>query len=543
MRSTLLAGAIILALGSSQGIVMPALAGSYQPLWVQAPPKDPAHRYVVGAAKIVSDPETAKQEAIKEAIRKLDGLVGFDDSPDQVELKRTFNRTLIRSLAEGRAQGPVIEDIFQQDAPQSRFYVLLRYPARLLAEARSELSRKRPKQLALPEAVRLLAEGFARYADVEPLVGNVAIGSFSDRESGKRFKLSNVIEDELGRAVSRLEGSPIRLGRGVGAMTFTGTYRLGENRRHLLMTGQVLDARNATVIWTSPEYLITEGDFSELAPQAPVSAPTAAPAVAKPTQLSKRPTKPLTTQQKVGKPRIMVILPETHISRPAPDPAGETELIRQLLEAGFKLVDQSQSKKVRENEQFLAHLQNDPLKVAALGREYGAEVVVFGEAFSETVGNAPAGVKVMARVEARAVRCDTAEILVAHGLESVATEASELVSAKKALRQAGQLVAKYFVEQLASRWSREAEEARSLEVLIADISYPQLVKLKVALKGEVDGVQAFHQRSYEQSLARFEVDYEGDPQDLVDTLVSRSFDGHELELVKLTGSKVEMRLR
>lgn len=540
MRLNWLAGALILALVSTQGLASSALATAYQPLWVQAPPKDSNNHYVVGTAEVATDAEAAKQEAIKEAIRKLDALVGFDDSPDQAELKRTFNRALLKALKENRPQGAAIEDAFQQAAPQPRFHVLLRYPKRMLTAARADLGRKLPKKLSMPEAARLMAEGFARYADVEPMVGALSIGSFGDRASGKRFKLSNLIEDELGRAFARLEESPVRLSQGGSAMSFTGTYRLADNKRHLLVAAQVVDTRKASVLWTSPEYLITEGDFTELAP---VVTLVATPAPPKPAQVAKRPTKALTTQQKVGKPRIMVILPETHISRPAPDPAGETEIIRQLLEAGFKLVDQSQSKKVRENEQYLAQLRNDPAKVAALGREYGAEIVVFGEAFSETVGSMPGGVRVMARVEARAVRCDTAEILVAHGLESEATEASELVSAKKALRQAGQLVAKYFAEQLANRWSREAEESRSLEVLISDISYPQLVKLKAALKGEVDGVQAFHQRSYEQNLARFEVDYEGDPQDLVDTLVARSIDGHELELVKLTGSKVELRLK
>jgi hypothetical protein len=178
-----------------------------------------------------------------------------------------------------------------------------------------------------------------------------------------------------------------------------------------------------------------------------------------------------------------------------------------------------------------------------LGRQNHADIIVFGEAFSDTAERSNPGVKVQARVEARAVRCDTAEILVAHGLEAEAAESSEAVAAKKALRQAGTLVGKYFVQQLATRWAQEASGSRSLEILIADISYGELVKLKEAMRNEMPSLDAIHQRDFESNIARFEVDYAGDPQELVDELVRRDLGGCRLELVRLTAGKVEMRLK
>src|SRR5690554_6211442 len=41
-------------------------------------------------------------------------------------------------------------------------------------------------------------------------------------------------------------------------------------------------------------------------------------------------------------PRIMVVIPEEHLRRLVPDPAAETEVIRRLVDAGFRLVDQTQ---------------------------------------------------------------------------------------------------------------------------------------------------------------------------------------------------------
>ena len=37
-------------------------------------------------------------------------------------------------------------------------------------------------------------------------------------------------------------------------------------------------------------------------------------------------------------PSVMIIVPEVHIQRPIPDPAGETEIIRRFIESGFKVL-------------------------------------------------------------------------------------------------------------------------------------------------------------------------------------------------------------
>ena len=43
------------------------------------------------------------------------------------------------------------------------------------------------------------------------------------------------------------------------------------------------------------------------------------------------------------KPRIMVVIPEYHGNRTISEPAAKTEMIKQLLAKGFKVVDQSQT--------------------------------------------------------------------------------------------------------------------------------------------------------------------------------------------------------
>jgi curli biogenesis system outer membrane secretion channel CsgG len=149
-------------------------------------------------------------------------------------------------------------------------------------------------------------------------------------------------------------------------------------------------------------------------------------------------------------PKVMVILPEFHISQRIPDPAAETEINRKLIEAGFKVVDAAMFATIKNGARF-ADAAKDPKLAISLGREFGADIVVYGEAFSQRTGTQGAQVTCRARVEIKAVRTDDASILISNGLEAGALDNAEFVAAKSALRSAGTLVADYMLEQFCSK--------------------------------------------------------------------------------------------
>lgn len=90
------------------------------------------------------------------------------------------------------------------------------------------------------------------------------------------------------------------------------------------------------------------------------------------------------------KPRIMVIIPEYHMistrnpdperrrenRQEVPDPAGETEIIKNLIAAGFKIVDQQQAAKIRYNDQVKAAINGDTQLASQIGLEYDAEIII-----------------------------------------------------------------------------------------------------------------------------------------------------------------------
>lgn len=149
-------------------------------------------------------------------------------------------------------------------------------------------------------------------------------------------------------------------------------------------------------------------------------------------------------------PKVMVILPEFHIQRRIPDPAAETEINRKLLEFGFEVVDAAMYASIANGERF-SDASKNPKEAISLGKEFGADIVVYGEAFSELSERSNGQSSCRARVEIKAVRTDNASMLVSNGMEAGGIDNTESVAHKTALRNAGGRVADYLIEQLCKR--------------------------------------------------------------------------------------------
>lgn len=243
------------------------------------------------------------------------------------------------------------------------------------------------------------------------------------------------------------------------------------------------------------------------------------------------------------KPRVMVIIPEHHLTRKIPDPAGETEIIKRLLEKGFKIVDQSQVAKIRYNDQISTAIKGDTALAVKIGQQYGAEVVIIGEAFSESAGAGLGGMmSCRARVEARAIKTDTGEILVADGKHASGLDITEAIAGKKALQKAGGELADYLAEQILAKWSSDVTNTNSVELVINGINYSQFTQFKSALTLSVRGVKGIHQRTFTGNRAVIEIDLKGDVQAFADELAQKDFKGFAVEVSDFSASRLELRV-
>jgi Flagellar assembly protein T, N-terminal domain len=248
--------------------------------------------------------------------------------------------------------------------------------------------------------------------------------------------------------------------------------------------------------------------------------------------------------RRMGKPRVMVVIAERHAGAGASDPAGETEIIRLLIEKGFKVVDQAQVRNIRESDPVKRALGGDAESAQRLGRQYNAEVLVIGEAFSEgamrggMLGNL---VSVRARLQAKAIRADTGEILASEGAISPGVDISEFAAGKKAVTASGKKWLDAALPVLLDRWSREIGGENSVQVVISGLSLPQVGAFKEVLLGQVRGVKDLHQRLYAADTATIDVDLKGTGQEMADDLTQKDFGTFTVQVTAMTPNRLDLR--
>ena len=241
--------------------------------------------------------------------------------------------------------------------------------------------------------------------------------------------------------------------------------------------------------------------------------------------------------------RIAVIIPEIHISSPIPDPAGETAIIRKLLEAGFsRVVDQAQIDKIRDSDVVRALVGGDAEAAIGLGLQLGVDVIIVGEAFSELAGRKTAGNQTLfqcrARVEARAIRTDNGRIIAANGSHATGLDITEFTSSKVSLNNAGELMGDYMVEQLFKQGGTVDQGVRLTVTGIA--GYSRLTELERALRG-LRGVKTVRINEYAGGAATIDLTVEVSVQTLA-AMIS-DMGAPRMEIMEISGSAMRISIR
>lgn len=207
----------------------------------------------------------------------------------------------------------------------------------------------------------------------------------------------------------------------------------------------------------------------------------------------------------VKKLKIMVVIPEYHIARVIPDPAGETEVIRNLLSEDFRLIDQKQVETIRSKDLVKRAAAGDPKELLAIAQGFGADLLLVGEAFSQDVAPDPlisGGLPTCsARIEARIIRCDTGEIVAADDGQGRAVDHSPAVAAKAAIRDAAKRMSeKLIVTMLKPRQPGSAK----IKIVLAGADFDLKLQFEELLNSIPDTITAVEEISFLDSRAEME---------------------------------------
>ncbi|HNV49265.1 MAG TPA: hypothetical protein PLE73_00905 [Spirochaetota bacterium] len=243
--------------------------------------------------------------------------------------------------------------------------------------------------------------------------------------------------------------------------------------------------------------------------------------------------------------RVMVVIPEFHIQRPIVDPAAETEFLRQFAAVGFKTMDQTAYRELRDK---TPHYFKDNARAATFARGKGADILITGEAFSErsmdATGSLMRGlVACNARVEVRAIAVDTGEVIYAdaHTTPVPLLHTSESVAAKRALQSAAEELAKKFVMVLVQR-----PAALTRPTVIEAGPFPG-VQQATAFERDIRklrGVKKVHREQFDRGSLVLEAEVASDESDAFAAEIERrvSVPGHSLVVEGAARNVVRIRL-
>ncbi len=254
--------------------------------------------------------------------------------------------------------------------------------------------------------------------------------------------------------------------------------------------------------------------------------------------------------KKVGDPRIMVVIPETHLRTPIPDPAGETEIIKNLVDNGYRVVDQKQIASIRNSEKVKKMAQGDTAAAMELGEQFDADIIITGEAFSQlqsvNVQNVNGLVSCGARVEYRIIKVDNGEIITAGSANAAAIGMSEAIAAKESLRKAGELIGKggkdvygTKIDSLIPKIATAMLKKSSIQLVITGINHDQYTKIVAVLKDERT-IKGVFPREMSGSATRIDIDTDRNIEDI--KKIIENIDGINLKIINSTKNKLDAKV-
>jgi len=156
------------------------------------------------------------------------------------------------------------------------------------------------------------------------------------------------------------------------------------------------------------------------------------------------------------RPVVTVIIPEMHVRQAMLiDPAGETEIVKRLIDSKFKVIDSEYTVMMRNDPSNATGIFKDKKTASDYAAKKGAEILIYGEAISELGATVGEFKGCRARIEIKAIRTSDGEIILSESAYAGDTDLSESVAGKKAIQKAAQKLADSFLLQLAQKWNEK----------------------------------------------------------------------------------------
>ena len=230
----------------------------------------------------------------------------------------------------------------------------------------------------------------------------------------------------------------------------------------------------------------------------------------------------------------------------------ETMAVKMLGEKGIETVDQNMVQSNLERIQKAFRGTGDNRAAAAMGREFGADAILIGEAVAKPnagkIGDSNLR-SYMASVSFRAVRIDNSVNVASVSETATVIAMDDVNGSSRALRAAGEKALRKIVPELVEKWENPNAKGTAYEqratITVTVGGMDQIWKLKemrVRLKGMTKEVESVAQKSYVQGVAIFSVKSFIPAEELAEALVMNPPEDLKVQVVEIREATLNLRV-
>jgi hypothetical protein len=244
----------------------------------------------------------------------------------------------------------------------------------------------------------------------------------------------------------------------------------------------------------------------------------------------------------VGRPKVMVTIRETIDGRPTDQQTLLTEIQDRLLKSGFQLVVAEQIDELKRRQMEQAVIEDNPVKLQALARQFGAQLFITGTA-AATRGEVKnvGGIRLVAyqaQGNVKTYRSDTAQLLAStSGRASRGVDRVWRTAADKALQLQAQHLAPRVTEDILRFWQDAVTGRGEVQLEVEGVSFRNYVKLKKDLQ-KLPHVKDITTR-YNKPMANCSIQSDTNAETLAEQIITQ-FDNIEIIDVSQNVIKAKM---
>lgn len=248
------------------------------------------------------------------------------------------------------------------------------------------------------------------------------------------------------------------------------------------------------------------------------------------------------------KPKVMLLVDEKSLGTIATSEI-EAMAIQMLIDEGMQVVDQDMVRANIKKDQKLLKMAGDTRGAAALGLQYGADVIIIGEAVAKPSARriAESNLRTYQAVATlRAVRTDNSETIASASETASKVGLEDVAGSSQALKAAGEMTLSALIPKMLKAWegSGGAASKRGLVINLTVGGVDKAWKLKEIrekLRGMDDVIVNVLQKSYTAGVAIFEIESVIPAEELAEKMLLNSPSGLKFQALDVGRAKIDLR--